>query len=157
MEGCTLTVRGDDPDRLPAAFVETRASEADRSLNRRGVRNIHRYRGDGFVHVVYERGAARSDDWVTVTLLYDRVDDRTGTVAVFVGGGGEGPFKLDELSMDRLLEGTEAVGAAGRFATVLDDVESVCDDLGLSVETTWRGERAPTTAAERLADALLGG
>jgi hypothetical protein len=35
MEGCALTVRGDDPDRLPAAFVETKASEADRSLNRR--------------------------------------------------------------------------------------------------------------------------
>lgn len=46
---------------------------------------------------------------------------------------------------------------AGRFATVLDDVESVCDDLGLSVETTWRGEREPATAAERLADALFGG
>ncbi|MEF8890986.1 MAG: hypothetical protein V5A31_06690 [Haloferacaceae archaeon] len=53
--------------------------------------------------------------------------------------------------------GTEAVGAAGRFATVLDDVESVCDDLGLSVETTWRSEREPATAAERLADALFGG
>jgi len=87
VEGCTLTVRGVDAERFPDAFVDARASEADRSLDRRGVRNVHRYRGDGFTHVVYERGAARSDDWVTV--LYDRVDDQTGTVVVFVGG--EGP------------------------------------------------------------------
>jgi hypothetical protein len=157
VEGCTLTVRGPDADRFPDAFVDAKASEAERSLNRRGVRNIHRYRGDGCVHVVYERGAARSDDWVTVTVLYDRVDDRTGTVVVFVGGGGEGPFKLDGLSMDRLLEGEESVGEAGRFATVFADVEDVCDELDLSVETAWRGEREPTTAVDRLADAVLSG
>jgi hypothetical protein len=29
MEGCTLTVHWDDSDRFPAAFVDTKASEAD--------------------------------------------------------------------------------------------------------------------------------
>jgi hypothetical protein len=59
---------------------------------------------------------------VAVTPLHGRVDDRTGTAVALVGGG-EGAFEPGELSTDRPLEGAEAVGAAGRFATVLDDVE----------------------------------
>ncbi|WP_276273218.1 hypothetical protein [Haloarcula litorea] len=140
MEAANLTLRGPDADRFASAFVEAKAEETRRSFNKRGVRNIHRYRGDGFTHVAYERGSAHENSWVVVSLLVEPVDEETATVVVQVGGGGEGPFKLEEISPRRLLEGEEAVGQAGRFATVLEDVESVCSDLELSVETEWESE-----------------
>lgn len=155
MEGTALTISGDGIDRFPDAFVEQKATQSERSLNKRGVRNIHRYAGDGFTHVTYERGSAHSDAWVMVSVLFEQVDTGTGTVVVLVGGGGEGPFKVEELSMTRLLEGNDAVGQAGRFATVLRDVRDVCTDLDLMVETEWEGEREPTTVAEKVVGHVL--
>jgi hypothetical protein len=157
MEGSALTVHGEAVDRLADAFVEEKATQSERSLNKRGVRNIHRYGGDGFTHVTYERGAAHSDAWVVVSVLFERVDETTSTVVVLVGGGGEGPFKIEELTVTRLLQGDDSVGQAGRFATVLADVTGVCASLDLSVETTWEGDREPTTTAEKVVGHVLDG
>lgn len=155
MEGSALTVHGENVDRFPDVFVEQKATQSQRSLNKRGVRNIHRYAGDGFTCVTYERASAHADAWVMVSVLFEQVDAETGTVVVLVGGGGEGPFKLEELSMTRLLEGNDAVGQAGRFATVLRDVRGVCTDLDLTVEAEWEGDREPTTVAEKVAGHVL--
>lgn len=140
MEAAKLTLRGPEADRFASAFLESKTDEARTSLNKHGVRNIHRYGGDGFTQIAYERGAAHENSWLVVSVLVDRVDAETCTVAVFVGGGGEGPFKLEELSIRRLLKGEESVGQAGRFATVLEDIEAVCSDLSLTVETEWESE-----------------
>lgn len=78
-------------------------------------------------------------------ILVERVDDRTYTVVVFVGGGGEGPFKLEEVSMRRILRGEGAVGQTGRFATVLKDVEQVCESLELEVDTRWETDTESST------------
>jgi len=147
MEAATLTLNGPDADRFAAAFLDSKATEAKRSFNKRGVRNIHRHRGDGFTHITYERGAAHEKSWVVVSLLVDVADGETATVTVQVGGGGEGPFKFEEISPRRILRGEEAVGQAGRFATVLEDVESVCSALDLSVETEWESETDQSAAA----------
>jgi hypothetical protein len=142
MEAATLTLSGDDAGRFAEAFVDSKATEAERSLNKRGVRNIHRAGGeDGrYTQVAYERGSAYDSSWLMVSLLVERVDERTARVVVLVGGGGEGPFKLEELSMQRLLAGEESVGQAGRFASVLRDIDTVCDSLGVDVETEWASE-----------------
>ena len=138
-------MRGEEADRFADALVESRAAEVKHSINKRGVRNIHRYEGDGFTHLAYERAAAYEDSWLVVSVLVERVDERTSTVAVLVGGGGEGPFKLEEISARRLLRGEEAVGQAGRFATVLRDIESVIDSLDLDVETEWQTDTESLT------------
>jgi len=140
MEAANLTLRGPDADQFVSAFLDAKTSEARTSLNKRGVRNIHRYRGDGFTQITYERGAAHEDSWLVVSVLADQVDAETCRLAIFVGGGGEGPFKLEALSARRLLSGEESVGQAGRFATVLEDIEAVCSELSLSVETEWESE-----------------
>jgi hypothetical protein len=157
MDGCTLTLRGERVGDFPEAFTRQKTEERRRSLNARGARNVHRYRGDGFTHLLYEHAAAHSEGWLAVSLLFDDHGDDSATLAVLVGGGGSGPFKLEEFSMTRLLAGDEAVGAAGRFATVLRDVERTCDDLDLTVETGWTAEGDGRTAldvAHGLFDAL---
>lgn len=140
MEAATLTLHGTDAGRFAETFVDSKATQAKRSLNKRGVRNIHRVDGERYTQVAYERGSAHDSSWLMVSLLVERVDERTERVVVLVGGGGEGPFKLEELSVQRLLAGEESVGQAGRFAGVLRDVDDVCDSLGLDVETEWASE-----------------
>lgn len=149
MESCRLTLRGEDAHRFADEFVESKADRARRSLNKRGVRNIHRYSGDGVTHVAYERAAAHDPSWVMVSLLVERVDDRTVTVVVLVGGGGEGPFKLERVSVRRLRRGEDATGQAGRFVTVLEDVRRVCDRLGLDVDVSFRSD-APSSLSETI-------
>ena len=148
MEACNLTLRGPDADAFADSFLETKAMEGKRSLNKRGVRNIHRYEGTGFTQIAYERGSAYDESWLMVSVLVETVDDRTRTVVVLVGGGGEGPFKMEELSLRRLREGEGAVGQAGRFATVLEDIERVCAELEVTVETTWETETADSISAK---------
>ena len=151
MESSHLTFRGESAHRFADALVEAKAQERERSINKRGVRNVHRFDGDGHTQVAWERGAAFEDSWLMVSVLVERGDDRTCTVVVFVGGGGEGPFKLEEVSMRRLLQGEESVGEAGRFATVLRDVKRVADSLDLTVTNEWASEtdRSLTATLER--------
>ncbi|WP_324759384.1 hypothetical protein [Haloarcula montana] len=146
MEAANLTLHGPDADRFADAFLDSKTETAKRSLNKRSARNIHRYRGDGFTQITYERAAAYESSWVVISLLVEEVDDEMATVVVFVGGGGEGPFKLEELSPRRLLRGEESVGQAGRFATVLEDVAAVCSELSVSVETEWESETEQSVA-----------
>jgi hypothetical protein len=94
MEACNLILRGPEADAFADSFLETKATEAKRSLNKRGVRNVHRYKSDGFAQITYEQGSASDDSWPMVSLLVETVDDRTRTV-VFVGG--EEAFKLEEI------------------------------------------------------------
>lgn len=140
MEASRITVRGENVDRLADALVESKARTAERTLNKRGVRNVHRYDGNGFTQLAYERAAAYEDSWLMVSVVVETVDERTRTVVVLVGGGGEGPFKLQEITLRRLRRGEEAVGEAGRFGTVLRDIKKVCDSLDLTVETRWESE-----------------
>jgi hypothetical protein len=140
MEATTLTVRGENAPRLAEALVEAKATESERSINKCGVRNIHQYRGDGFTQLAYERGSSHSNSWLQVSILVETVDDRTATVVVFVGGGGEGPFKLEEITARRIVHGEQSVGQAGRFVTVLRDVKKVCESLDLDVETQYEKE-----------------
>lgn len=146
MEAANLTLRGADADRFAGVFLESKAEAAQRSINKRGVRNIHRYQGAGFTHITYERAAAHESSWLVVSLLVEQQDKDRCTVVVSVGGGGEGPFKLEELSPRRLLKGEESVGQAGRFGTVLEDVARVCSELSLTVETEWESETDATAA-----------
>jgi hypothetical protein len=146
MEAANLTLRGPDADRFADAFLDSKAEAAKRSLNKRGARDIHRYQGDGFTQITYERAAAHESSWLVVSLLVEVVDEETATVVVFVGGGGEGPFKFEELSPRRLLKGEQSVGQAGRFATVLEDVAAVCSELSVSVETEWESETEQSVA-----------
>jgi len=148
MEACNLTLRGPDADAFADSFLETKAMEGKRSLNKRGVRNIHRYEGAGFTQIAYERGSTYDDSWLMVSVLVETVDDRTRTVVVFVGGGGEGPFKMEEITVRRLRQGEEAVGQAGRFATVLGDIEQVCAELAVTVETAWETETEDSISAK---------
>ncbi|MGB9933667.1 hypothetical protein [Haloarcula amylolytica] len=148
MEACNLTLRGPEADAFADSFLETKAMEAKRSLNKRGVRNLHRYAGPGFTQIAYERGSTYDDSWLMVSVLVETVDDRTRTVVVFVGGGGEGPFKMEEITVRRLQQGEEAVGQAGRFATVLSDIEQVCAELEVTVETAWETETEDSISAK---------
>ena len=148
MEACNLTLRGPEADAFADSFLESKAMEAKRSLNKRGVRNIHRYEGPTFTQIAYERGSSHDDSWLMVSVLVETVDDRTRTAVVFVGGGGKGPFKMEEVSIRRLREGEEAVGQAGRYATVLKDIERVCGELEVTVETTWETEPADSISAK---------
>lgn len=137
MEAARITVTGEDADRIASELVERKADEARRSINKRGVRNVHRFEGEGFTYLTYERGSAHEDDWLVVSLLVEAVDDRTRTVAVFVGGGGEGAFKWEEVSLKRITDGPESVGEAGRFFGVVEEVERVAESLDLTVEADW--------------------
>lgn len=151
MQSSRITFRGENAGRFAEAFVDSKAEERRRSINKRGVRNIHRFESDGVTQIAYERGAAFEDSWLMVSILFEQTDDRTCTVVVLVGGGGEGPFKLEEVSVRRVLEGEESVGEAGRFATVLRDVKRVADSLELAVVTKWTSEteQSLTAALER--------
>lgn len=137
MEASHIAVRGENVDRLAAALIDSKATESKRSINKRGVRNIHTYEGDGFTHLAYERAAAYENSWVMVSILVEQIDDRTCAVFTLVGGGGEGPFKLEEISMRRILHGEESVGEMGRFGTVLKDIKQVCDSLDLEIVSQW--------------------
>ena len=137
MEAAALTLSGENAERFAERFVGSKANESRTSLNQRGVRNIHRYEGEGFTHVSYERAAAHEDSWLVISVLAERVDDRTTTVVVKVGGGGEGPFKLEELTTRRFLRDEEEFGESGRFVDVLEEITDVCASLDLDVEVTW--------------------
>jgi len=148
MEASRLTIQGEQADRFAETFINSKTRERKRSINKRGVRNIHRYEGDGFTQVTYERAAAYEDSWVMVSVLVETKDAKTRTVVVFVGGGGEGPFKLEEISMRRVLQGEEAVGEAGRFGTVLKDIKDVIDELELTVVTEWETDTEASMTAK---------
>ncbi len=140
MESSCITLEGDDADRFATELIESKAAESEQSINKRGARNLHRYDGEEFTQFTYERGAAFENSWLMVSILVEVVDERTRTVVVFVGGGGEGPFKLEEVSVRRITHGEGAVGEAGRFETVLRDVRQVADALDLTVTTEWESE-----------------
>lgn len=146
MEASNLTLHGDDADRFAQAFVESKVRESRRSINKRGVRNIHRCRGDGFTQIAYERAAAYEDSWLMVSLLVEESDDNRSTVTVLVGGGGEGPFKFEAVTVRRILQGEQSVGQAGRFVTVLEEINQVCESLDLTVETEWESDVEESTA-----------
>lgn len=148
MEASRLTVRGERADRFAETFINSKARERERSINKRGVRNIHKYQGDEFTQITYERAAAYENSWVMVSVLVEANDDETRTVVVFVGGGGEGPFKLEEISVRRVLRGEDAVGEAGRFGTVLTDIKQVIDDLELTVVTEWETDTESSMASK---------
>lgn len=148
MEAARITVTGEDVDRIASELVETKAEEARRSINKRGVRNIHRFDGEGFTYLTYERGSVHEESWLVVSLLVEAVDDRTSTVAVFVGGGGEGPFKWEDLSLKRITEGPESAGEAGRFFSVVREVERIAESLDLAVEADWITEKDRSIAAK---------
>lgn len=140
MQASRLKLRGDDADRFADSFLESKAEEAKRSLNMRGVRNIHKYGGDGFTQIAYERASNWEEAWLMVSVLVEVEDDSTCTLAIFVGGGGEGAFKMEELPIRRILRGEAETGEAGRFVDVLEDVKRVVDSLELEVDTEWKTE-----------------
>lgn len=159
MEATRLTVSGDRVDQFAEEFVESKATASGRSLNKRGVTNVHRYDGNGgagpegnaeggFTVVSYERGSVRDESWVTVSVIVEAIDERTRTVVLLVGGGGRGPFKFEEISPRRILRGEASVGQAGRFGTVLTDIERVCDSLGLTVTTEWASDTESSMATK---------
>jgi len=145
MEAAALTLQGEAADRFADRFVESKADEASRSLNPRGVRNIHRYGGEGFTHVTYERAAAYESSWLLVSVLVEREDDRTATVVVTVGGGGEGPFKLEEITARRFIKDEERHAESGRFLDVLEDIADRCAELDVDVDVTWDSSPATET------------
>jgi len=141
MEVARITVTGEDADRIAPELVERKADQVRRSINKFGVRNVHKLEGEGFAYLTYERGSAHEDDWLVVSLLVETVDDRTRTVTVFVGGGGEGAFKWEELTMKRIIQGPESVGEAGRFLKIVEWVERVAESLDLAVDADWLTEK----------------
>lgn len=149
MEASYFTVTGENADRLASALIETKAEERRRSINKRGVRNIHTFEADDVTQVVWEQGSSYSQAWLMVSILVELEEEDTARVVVFVGGGGQGPFKLEEVSLRRLLKGEGSVGESGRFATVLRDVDRVCESLDLEVETQWETE-GDLTMTEKL-------
>lgn len=140
METSYVTLKGDAASEFASTFVERKAEEISRSINKRGARNVHRYRGDGVTHVTYERAASRTNDWLLVSMLIEPVDPETCNLVVTVGGGGEGPFKFEEVSVRQLVSDEESFGESGRFLSVLEQVRDVCESLGLAVDTTWQSE-----------------
>lgn len=147
MEASHLTLRGDRAGEFADAFVERKARESERSLNKWRPRNLHRLDGEGFTHLAYERGSSWEHSWLVVSVFAEQLDRRTCSVTALVGGGGRGPFKLEDVTMRRLLQGEASVGQAGRFGTVLEDVRRVCESLDLTVETEWESE-TPSSVSE---------
>jgi hypothetical protein len=139
MEASRVTFRGADAHRFAERFLESKAEEARTSINRRGVRNVHTFGGDGFRLIAYERGSSHDSSWLQVSVLVEEGEE-TCTVVVLVGGGGRGPFKFEEVNLRRLTDGEGAVGEAGRFASVLRDVKRVGESLGLTVDTEWESD-----------------
>lgn len=152
MESTNLTLRGESADDFADAFVERKAESAARSLNKRGVRNIHRYAGEGFTQVAYEQAAPHLNSWLLISLLVETLDSETVTVVVFVGGSGEGPFKWEDAMLKSVLKGDDAVGEAGRLASVLRDVRDVADSLDLTVKKEWESGGDGSPVAKLLAE-----
>lgn len=148
MEASRITFSGDQADRFAETLVESKAEESKRSINKWGVRNIHKFEGEGITQLAYERGSAYDDSWLMVSVLVEQLDDETCTVVVLVGGGGEGPFKLEEISMRRVFRGEDSFGQAGRFATVLEDVNQVAESLDLNVDTEWKTDTETSMTAK---------
>ena len=136
METASLTLHGDGADRVSEKLVEETATVGARSINRLGVDDVHRYRGDGVTLLAYERASAYREAWVMVNVLFETVDDETCRVAVLVGGGREGPFRIKDLEqrLDRWLVGEEEYGETGRLGSVLERIEAVCDELDVRME-----------------------
>ena len=136
METASLTLHGDGADRVSEELVEETATVGARSINRLGVDDVHRYRGDGVTLLAYERASAYREAWVMVNVLFETVDDETCRVAVLVGGGREGPFRIKDLEqrLDRWLVGEEEYGETGRLGSVLESIEAVCDELDVRME-----------------------
>lgn len=135
MEVRKLTLRGDAVDQVASTLVEERATEANRSINKLGVENVTRYRGEGFTLLAFEQSAAYKDDWVMVSVLIEQVDERTATAAVLVGGGREGPYRILDVEqrLTRREVGEEGYGEAGRLGSVVENIETVCATLGVDV------------------------
>lgn len=150
MEACKLLLRGENATEFADEFVAAKADERRHSLNMRGVRNIHTYESGPVTQVVYERAAVRDPSWLMVSLLVEELDEESCRLALFVGGGGEGPFKLEEMSVPRLIRGEEDFGESGRFGTVIEDVREVAGSLGLDVEPEW-----PTVEEKEISEKML--
>lgn len=135
MEIQTLTARGDAVDRIAASLVEEKATESARSISKLGVENVHRYRGEAFTLLAFEQTAAYKDDWVMVSVVVDRIDDRTAEIVVFVGGGRDGPFQIPDLEqrLTRREVGEDAYGESGRLGSVVETIEQVCAELDVEV------------------------
>jgi hypothetical protein len=136
METASLTLHGDGADRVSEKLVEETATVGARSINRLGVDDVHRYRGGGVTLLAYERASAYREAWVMVNVLFETVDDETCRVAVLVGGGREGPFRIKDLEqrLDRWLVGEEEYGETGRLGSVVESIEAVCDELDVRME-----------------------
>lgn len=135
MEIRTLRLRGDAVGRVPDTLVEEKATESARSITKMGVENIHRVRGYGFTILAFEQTAAYKEDWVMVSVLFNRIDERTTKVVVLVGGGREGPFRNFSLEkrLTRREVGEENYGEAGRLGSVIRTIEEVCTELDVDV------------------------
>lgn len=136
MEVETVTLRGERVDQVAATLVEEKATESSRTINKLGVSNVQRYRGDGFTLLAWEQASAYRDHWVMVSLLVHQIDDRTATTVVFVGGGREGPFRILDLEqrITRRTVGEDEYGESGRLGSVVDSIEEACAELGVEVE-----------------------
>jgi len=145
MEAIRLELRGADVDRFAETLVERMAERQRRSLNMRIARNIHRYEGEGVTQLSFEIPSAYQPSWLMVSILVERVDETTSTVVVFLGGAGEGLFKLERFSARRLLGGEDSVGEPMRLTKVLREMDDVADTLDLAVETQWQGESESST------------
>jgi hypothetical protein len=86
--------------------------------------------------LAHEQASAYREAWVMVNVPFETVDDGTCRVAVLVGGGREGPFRIEDLErrLDRRLVGEEEYGESGRLGSVPESVEGVCEELGVETE-----------------------
>lgn len=154
-EVATNTIRGERASQFAGALIDAKVQEARRSINKRGVRDIHTFEGDGFTSLTYERAAIRVDSWVTVSVLVERVSQQESTVAIFGGGGENRPFKLEEVTVTRILRGEHSYGESGRFGSVVRDIRDVCESLEVTIDGEFRSGPEPNvseTVSEKLSD-----
>jgi hypothetical protein len=153
METSSLTLHGDAAERVPETLVEETATVGARSINKLGVDNVHRYRGDGMTLLAYEQSAAYREAWVMVAILFEPVDETTSRAVVLVGGGarrrwarGTVPDQEPRTAArslgltdgpageNRWLVGEEADGETGRLGSVVERIEDVCETLDVALE-----------------------
>jgi len=128
MEYGTITVRGDDVERLMSELTGPgMGSEKTR------------YRTDDFAVLAWERWDAwRTNSDLMVAVVMDVEDERTCTLAVMAGGGGEGALGLDWSVTSAIAEsvtGKERSAETAAFEEAIEDIEETCESLGLEIET----------------------
>lgn len=157
METSSLTLHGDAAERVPETLVEETATVGARSINKLGVDNVHRYRGDGMTLLAYEQSAAYREAWVMVAILFEPVDETTSRAVVLVGGGREGPFRIRNLEqrLDRWVSPTgQPVRTAGwsarrRTARRVVSGRSSSASRTSARRSTWRWNWSDPRSPER--------